>query len=152
MIDGVVIKDLVIHSDERGYFAEIIRKSEKKFDVEFAQLSYSMGFQGVSKAWHLHKKQTDWTCAIIGDIKFVMYDTRKEKKTFKQIIEVYMGETKGRKLIKIPPGVAHGYKIINGPAFVIYLTNREYDPTDELRIPHDDSTIGYDWVSGPAIK
>jgi dTDP-4-dehydrorhamnose 3,5-epimerase-like enzyme len=35
---------------------------------------------------------------------------------------------------------------------MLYVTSSVYDPADEGRIPHDDSSIGYDWTSGPAIK
>ena len=152
MIEGIEIKELVTHKDERGFFCEIIRGSDNFFQNEFAQLSHTMSFLGVSKAWHLHKKQTDWMCALIGDIKLVLYDTRKESKTYKQLMEILMGDTLGKKVVKIPPGVAHGYKVINGPMHLVYVTNREYDPDDELRIPHDDPEIGYDWISPSPIK
>ena len=48
--------------------------------------------------------------------------------------------------IRIPPGVAHGYKVIGEqPSTLVYLTDRTYDPTDEGRIPYNDSAIAYDW-------
>jgi dTDP-4-dehydrorhamnose 3,5-epimerase len=52
----------------------------------------------------------------------------------------------------LPPGVVHGYRCIYGPAHVFYLTSGVYDPSDEERIPHDDSSIGYDWTADPVIK
>lgn len=152
MIDGVEIKELTIHKDERGFFCEIIRNSEKIFKKSFGQLSFSVVFPGVVKAWHLHKKQTDWMCTLAGDMKLVLYDTRKKSKTYKKLMEILMGETHGLKVVKIPPGVAHGYKVINDSMHILYVTSREYDPTDELRIPHDDPEIGYDWEALPPIK
>lgn len=152
LIEGVVVKELNLHRDERGFFAEIFRKKEKFFNAEFAQVSFSLVFQGIAKAWHLHKKQTDWMCALSGDMKLVLYDTRIKSKTSKVIMEILLGETLGFKVVRIPPGVAHGYKVMNGPARILYIMNREYDPEDELRIPHDDPEINYDWVSMPRIK
>ena len=67
-------------------------------------------------------------------------------------MEIFMGETLGRKVVKVPPGIAHGYRIINGPMYIIYVSDREYDPSDELRIPHDDPEIGYDWTVCSEIK
>jgi dTDP-4-dehydrorhamnose 3,5-epimerase len=32
-----------------------------------------------------------------------------------------------------------------GPSMLIYATDRFYDPSDEGRIPHNDSQINYDW-------
>lgn len=146
MIEGVKIKDLVAHTDERGFFCEIIRVSDDIFKgAEFAQLSHSLSEKGVLKAWHLHQKQTDWMYTSNGDMKLGLYDTRKKSSTYRQIMEIMMGEKYGRKVVKIPPGVAHGYKIINGPAYVIYVMDKEYDPKDIEIIPHDDPTIGYTW-------
>jgi len=151
-IEGVQVKELIIHKDERGFFSEILRCTEDICQEDLAQVSFSRVFAGIAKAWHLHKKQTDWMCVLRGDIKLVLYDTRKESKTYKKIIEILIGEIHGFKLVKVPPGVAHGYKVINGPMDILYITNREYDPQDELRIPYDDPEIGYDWKAGPPIK
>jgi len=145
MIEGVKIKKLVVHKDKRGFFSEIIRQSDDIFKNKFAQISHSLARQGIFKAWHLHKKQTEWMCVLTGDIKLVLYDTQKKSKTCGKIQEIKMGEKFGKKVVKIPPGVAHGYKVINGPMHIIYVANREYEPKDDLRIPHDDPKIGYNW-------
>ena len=146
MIDGVEIKELNVFTDERGLFSEIIRGSDNFFKNKFAQLVHSMSFAGVAKAWHLHKEQTDWMCVLGGDIKLGLYDLRDASSTFGKLMEIFMGETMGRKVVKVPPGIAHGYRVINGPMHIIYVTDREYDPSDDLRIPHDDPEIGYDWT------
>lgn len=152
MIDGVEIKDLEIITDDRGYFCELIRSSDDFFQNSFAQLSHSMSFAGTAKAWHLHKKQTDWMCVLVGDIKLGLYDLREGSTTKGNLMEIFLGEMLGRKVVKIPPGIAHGYRIINGPMHIIYVTDKVYDPSDELRIPHDDPEIGYDWTASPDIK
>ena len=152
MIAGIEIKDLNTIADDRGFFCELIRTSDIFFENSFAQLSHSMSFSGTAKAWHLHKKQTDWMCVLVGDIKLGLYDLREDSATKGNLMEIFLGETLGRKVVKIPPGIAHGYRVINGPMHIIYITDKEYDPSDELRIPHDDPEIGYDWTSSPAIK
>jgi dTDP-4-dehydrorhamnose 3,5-epimerase len=147
MIEGVEIKELAVHEDERGFFCELIRGSDGFFKNQFAQLSHSMSKKGVFKAWHMHSKQTDWMYVALGDIKLALYDKREDSKTRGQLQEIRMGATFGRKVVKVPPGIAHGYKILNGPMHIIYVMNKEYDPADELRIPHDDPGIGYDWLA-----
>jgi dTDP-4-dehydrorhamnose 3,5-epimerase len=48
--------------------------------------------------------------------------------------------------ILIPPGVAHGYKVVGTePGMLIYVTSSFYNPEDEGRIPHNDERIQYDW-------
>jgi dTDP-4-dehydrorhamnose 3,5-epimerase len=54
-------------------------------------------------------------------------------------------------VVKIPPGVAHGYRVLEGPVHLFYIVSKEYDGTDEGRIPHDDPQIGYDWTAWPAV-
>jgi dTDP-4-dehydrorhamnose 3,5-epimerase len=47
--------------------------------------------------------------------------------------------------------VAHGCKALS-EVHMMYITSREYDGSDELRLPHDDPIIGYDWTAGAEIK
>lgn len=151
MIDGVATKELITRSDERGYFREIIRVTDDFFGEGFGQWSHSLVHEGVAKGWHLHAIQTDWLYLVSGALKAVLYDTREDSRTHGETTEILLGDHYTTQVIKIPPGVAHGYKVIQGPAHVIYITSHTYNPDDELKIPHDDPDIGYDWVSGPKI-
>ena len=152
MIDGVVIRKLTTHSDERGFFREIIRSDDDFFTEGFGQLSISEMHTGVIKAWHLHKKQVDWWYVHKGVIKLALYDTRKDSANYKELMEILMGDHHPAQVLRIPPGVAHGCKCISGPASLFYVTSHEYDPKDELRIPFDNPEIAYDWLRGSEIK
>ena len=60
-IRGVLIQELVTHADRRGFFREIIRQTDHHLFAEgFGQWSHSLMYDGVTKAWHLHRRQTDW--------------------------------------------------------------------------------------------
>ena len=152
MIHGVEIKELVTHTDGRGFFREVIRVSDPIFPEGFGQWSHTTSYQGVAKAWHVHQKQTDWWYVAVGTIKTALYDTRPDSPTHGEILKLLMGEGQPAIVLKIPPGVAHGYRVLNGPAHVFYIVSHEYDSTDEGRIPHDDPEIGYDWTAGPEIS
>ena len=151
MIHGVEIKKLATHADERGFFREIIRGSDAIFVEGFGQWSHTMSYPGVAKAWHLHQKQVDWWYVAVGTIKAALYDTRRDSPTCGETQELLMGDGQPPIVLKIPPGVAHGYRVLNGQAHVFYVTSQEYDGTDEGRIPHDAPHIGYDWTAGPKI-
>ncbi len=151
-IEGVVIKELVTHPDERGFFRELIRSTDPFFTEGFAQLSHSLMHPGVSKAWHIHKTQVDWWYVPVGVLKVALYDTRSDSPTKGVLQEIFMGDAHGYSILKIPPGVAHGCKAIGGTAHLIYVTSNIYDTEEEGRIPYDDPEIGYDWISGPSIK
>ena len=61
------------------------------------------------------------------------------------------GDGQPRQVLRVPTGVAHGYKCISGPADIFYITSNVYDGQDEGRIPHDDPMIGYDWLKSVEI-
>jgi len=154
MIHGVEIKDLASsnHPDERGFFREIIRVTDDFFGEGFAQLSHSMMYPGVAKAWHYHPTQTDWWYVAVGALKLVLHDLRQDSPTYQQTQEILMGEAYGPIVVKIPPGVAHGCKVLGDVTHLFYVTSKTYDPAEECRLPHDDPSIGYDWTKWPEIK
>jgi dTDP-4-dehydrorhamnose 3,5-epimerase len=147
-IDGVVVKELVTHADERGFFREVIRETDELFE-HFGQLSHSLMYPGTAKAWHIHHKQTDYWY-VIGALKVALYDMREGSATKGGLMEFLMGDGRAT-CLKIPPGVAHGCRALE-LSHILYITSNVYAPDDEGRIPHDDPTIGYDWTAGPAIK
>ena len=71
---------------------------------------------------------------------------RKDSKTYQQTMEFLVGENTESTVYLFPPGVVHGYQCVNGPANVIYVTSGQYDLSDEVRIPHNNPEIGYDWL------
>ena len=152
MIEGVEIKQLVTYPDERGFFREIARNNEDIVREGWAQVSHSLMHPGVAKAWHVHKTQIDWWYVPVGDLKVGLYDAREHSSTKGELQELFVGEHYEAQLVKIPPGVAHGCRVIGGTAHLIYLTSGTYDPDEEGRIDHDDPAIGYDWTALPPIK
>ncbi|MBI5449541.1 dTDP-4-dehydrorhamnose 3,5-epimerase family protein [Candidatus Gottesmanbacteria bacterium] len=154
MIDDVKLKELARHPDERGFFEEIIRRSDPFFTEGFGQLSHSFMHTGVVKAWHIHKTQIDWWYVARGKVKAVLYDCRKGSKTHKELNEFILGDEEDKiTVLKIPAGVAHGLKVLNGPADLFYVTSGEYDKeNEEGRIAYDDPSIGYNWVQGMEIS
>ena len=152
MIEGVVTRELVTHTDERGYFREIIRVSDDFFREGFGQWSCSLMYAGVIKAWHIHTVQVDWWYVASGVLKVVLHDMRPESPTCRETMDFLMGDNQPSGVLRIPPGVAHGCKVISGPAQLFYITSRVYDPADEGRIAYDEPDIGYDWLRGPDIK
>ena len=147
MIQGVELKELVTHDDERGFFREIIRETDPFFE-RFGQWSHSLMYAGTAKGWHHHAEQTDWWY-VIGSLKVALYDLRPDSPTKSELMEFLMGD--GRpSCLKIPPGVAHGCRALE-KSHLLYVTSRVYNPNDEGRIAHDDPGIGYDWTAFPKI-
>lgn len=152
MIEGVEFKNLVTHTDDRGFFRELIRETDVFFGEGFGQLSHSLVHAGVTKAWHMHKMQFQWTYAVCGVLRVALHDCRQDSPTYRETQEFLIGDNHPVMIYRLPPGVAHGYRCLSGPAHVIYVTSGVYDPSDEVRIPHDDAGIAYDWTRPPAIR
>jgi len=149
MIEGVVIKQLVTHTDERGFFREIIRETDEFFG-HFGQWSHSLMYPGTAKAWHIHRKQTDWWYCI-GALKVALHDLREGSPTTRQTQVFFMGDPYGATCVMIPPGVAHGCRALE-LTHLLYVTSNVYDTEEEGRIAHDDPSIGFDWTAFPEIK
>ena len=152
VIEGVVIKELTTHTDERGFFREIIRVTNDFFSDGFGQWSHSLMFDEVIKAWHFHRTQTDWWYVGSGVLRVGLCDMRSESRTYKKTMDFLMGDLQPSQVIKIPPGVAHGCKTVQGPVHLFYVTSHVYNPDDEFRLPYNDPEIDFDWLKGPPIK
>ena len=151
MIKGAVLKELFTHPDERGFFREVIRATDPFFAAGFGQMSHSLVHAGILKAWHAHRRQTQWNYVVSGLIAVALHDTRPDSPTFRETMTFRAGAGREAICYMFPPGVAHGYHCLEGPMQIIYVTSGTYDLDDEVRIPHDDPAIGYDWTKAPPV-
>ncbi|MFY0802954.1 dTDP-4-dehydrorhamnose 3,5-epimerase family protein [Peribacillus frigoritolerans] len=147
MIEGVKVKKLVKHCDDRGFFTELVRDDEPELLSRFGQASCSMSYPGVIKAFHYHEKQDDLWFFPSGNAQVVLFDLREGSSTKGETDVYYMGE-ENPIMLMIPKGVAHGYRVLGQkPATILYFTTESYNPKnpDEKRINWDDSEIGFSW-------
>jgi len=148
VIEGVVVEAFPLWPDDRGYFLEVLRVGEgpaRDFDPATTQVSAALSYPGTIKAFHIHRRQTDFWVAASGMFQIALADLRPESPTYGRRNTLYCGTLKPWRIL-IPPGVAHGYKVIGvEPGMLIYVTSRHYDPSDEGRIPYNDPSIAYDW-------
>ena len=148
LIDGVQIRPYPLWPDDRGYFLEIARLGQglvSDFDLTTTQVSAALNYPGIIKAFHFHRFQTDYWVPTAGLLQVALVDLRRGSKTYGAKNTLYVGNLRPWQIF-IPPGVAHGYKVIGeSPSVLVYITNKNYDPKDEGRIPHNDTAIAYDW-------
>ena len=145
-IHGIQVKELDVHADERGRLVEILKRDEPFFN-KFGQVYMTTAYPGVTKAWHYHRKQEDNFFVVRGMMKIVCFDDRKGSPTRKSINEFFAGEHNPI-VVKIPPGVFHGFKCISDTeAIVINTVTEPYNPKapDEFRLPAHTKKIPYDW-------
>ena len=148
LIAGVKIVPYALWPDDRGYFLEVLRAGQglaAEFPKESTQVSAALSYPGTIKAFHYHRHQTDCWVPVQGMFQVALVDLRKDSPAFGARNTLYAGTLRPWQLL-IPPGVAHGYKVLGtGPGLLVYVTDRFYNPEDEGRIPYNDPQIQYDW-------
>ena len=70
---------------------------------------FSCTHPGVVKAWHMHKRMTLNYAIISGQLKIVLYDSRKKSPTKGLLQEIYMS-TENYFLLSVPPLIWNGFK------------------------------------------
>jgi len=143
-IEDVKIVPLRQIPDERGKIMHMLKCTDSHFE-NFGEIYFSVAYPGVIKGWHSHTKQTQFYAVVSGMIKLVMYDERKDSKTYKELMEVFVGED-NYQLIRIPIGVVNGYKTIGTKsAIVANCATLPHEPGEMVRYDPFKSHIKYDW-------
>ena len=161
MLNGVKVHDLRANSDERGFFAEMLRQDWKDLLGEdtMMQANLSYSYPGMIRAWHRHNRgQVDYFIVLQGSLKICAYDDKQGSATKGELDEIV---TSGRKLqvVRIPGHYWHGTKTLGDkPSLTIYCVNRLYDvknPDEERRPWNDPGVIDpktskpFDWNRPP---
>jgi dTDP-4-dehydrorhamnose 3,5-epimerase len=148
LIEGIRIHPFPLFPDDRGYFLEVLRVGEGMpagFPTTSTQVSAALSYPGTIKAFHYHRHQTDLWVPVQGMLQVGLVDLRPDSATYGERNTLYVGHLRHWQIL-IPPGVAHGYKVIGeNAAMLVYVTDRHYNPDDEGRIAHDHSGLNYDW-------
>ena len=169
MIDGVVVRDLVTLADERGFFREIARTSDLNIDVR--QWSHAYRVAGVSNGWHIHRYHIETFYVVRGVMRLCLKDCRRgdgvvvrypyngdEIKTVlfglsdtpDEYMEIVLSEHLPR-VVRVPAGVAHGYKILQ-ECDIVYTATVDYSTSrnDEGRINYD-RWAHHDWTRSTEV-
>jgi dTDP-4-dehydrorhamnose 3,5-epimerase len=136
---------LTRHTDERGWFSELVRASELPKPVRQANLSFSR--KGVIRGLHYHERgQDDLFVCLQGMVRVVVLN-RESGETFTEDV----GD-ENRVAIYVPGIHAHGYEALTDCLFM-YLVTEEYDAADpdEHSLPWDDARVRHLWSTSSPI-
>ncbi|MFA6524986.1 MAG: dTDP-4-dehydrorhamnose 3,5-epimerase family protein [Patescibacteria group bacterium] len=125
---------------------EVLRDDESLLK-KYGQTTFTVAYKGTIKAFHYHEKQDDLWFVATGKAMIVLYDLRESSPTFGET-QVISAGTDDYKLVVIPIGVAHGYKVLSDePVLLFYHTTESYNANnpDEKRMPYNDPKVGFDW-------
>ena len=145
-IDGVQLIELKRFTDDGGAFTELGRLTGGGLDgvdgFTVRQINYSEVEPGVIKAFHVHARQTDvWYVPPSDRMLIGLVDVRQGSPTEGMVRRLMLGAGASR-LLRIPPGVAHGARNLGtATGRIIYFVDLQFSPDpascDEGRLPWD---------------
>jgi len=148
-ITDVLLVEPRVFADSRGFFFESYNEksfAERGVPGPFVQDNHSFSHQGVVRGLHYQIQQAQGKLirCIGGEIFDVAVDIRRSSPTFGRWVgEVLSSENK--RMLWIPGGFAHGFKVLSATAEVLYKATDFYAPQHERTILWDDPAIGIDW-------
>ena len=142
-ISGVEIIKKDVISDERGKILHMLKASDKNFK-NLVKFIFHMFFLKRSKLG-IYIKNDFKLCCCLWKNKLVLYDDRKDSKTFGQIQEIFLSND-NHVLVSIPPLIWNGFTSADDNLAV--LANCSDIPHDKMeisRLKYDDPKFPYDW-------
>jgi len=144
MIDGINVTPLKQFFDERGKVMKMLSINSPQFD-KFGEIYFSCSYPNATKAWHMHKEMTLNYAVVYGQIKFVLYDDRKNSRTKGEVNELFISP-ENYSLVTVPPLIWNGFKSVgNIPAIVANCSSHPHSDDEIIRKKFDDKSIPYDW-------
>lgn len=149
-IQGVVIIEPRLFTDDRGYFFESFSQQlfeEHVCKTRFVQDNESKSSYGVLRGLHFQKPpfaQSKLVRVVKGAVLDVAVDIRKGSPTFGQFVTVELTEDNHRQLF-ISRGFAHGFSVLSDEVIFQYKCDNYYSPQSEGAIAWDDPDLGIDW-------
>jgi len=157
-LQGLLILQPTVHSDERGYFCERFRASLLEahgYDLRFVQDNESKSNKGAVRGLHLQAPpfgQDKLLRVVRGAIYDVAVDVRKDSPTYGKYFGIELNEGNKTTLF-IPQGFAHGFCCLEDNSIVQYKCSNYYDKSSECGVAWDDPEIGIEWpVADPIVS
>jgi dTDP-4-dehydrorhamnose 3,5-epimerase len=141
--DGMVVRDLVTHTDARGSVCELY---DLRWGVSPDALVFAYLFTirpGMAKGWGIHREHEDRYAFLAGEAELAFYDAREDSATAGQESRLVLSEAH-RKLVTIPRGVWHAERNLGQvDVRVVNFPTIPYDHTnpDKYRLPLDTAEL-----------
>lgn len=148
-LPGVAILEPRVFNDERGFFLESYNEKdfvELGIDARFVQDNHSSSRRNVLRGLHYQVKgaQGKLVRVVEGDILDVALDLRRSSVTFGRW-ESFRLSGENKRMLWIPGGFAHGFRVISEKAEVLYKSTEYYAPQHERTVAWNDSDLRIDW-------
>jgi dTDP-4-dehydrorhamnose 3,5-epimerase len=150
-INDLLIVELDVHEDKRGWFTESYNLKEfqkNNISINFIQDNHSFSMtKGVLRGLHFQKDpqaQSKLVRCTRGRIWDVAVDLRKSSSTYLKWFGIEL-TSDNHKMLLIPKGFAHGFITLENDCEVQYKVDNIYDKNLDRSIKFDDPEINISW-------
>ena len=157
-LDGLLLVQLDVHGDERGFFVErfnLDRFREAGLPADFVQDNHSRSRPGVVRGLHFQHTPAQGKLVGVtrGRIFDAVVDIRPGSATYGQTCTAELSDMNGR-LLWVPHGFAHGFAVLDHtPADLLYKVDAPYNAAGEGGILWNDPRLAIDWpVTDPIVS
>jgi dTDP-4-dehydrorhamnose 3,5-epimerase len=148
-LPDVLLIEPKVFGDTRGYFLESFNEramAEVGIREHFVQDNQSFSVRNVLRGLHyqVQKPQGKLVRVIEGEILDVAVDLRRGSSMFGQWCSARLSG-KNHRMLWIPGGFAHGFRVVSESVYVLYKATDFYAPERERTIAWNDPKLGIDW-------
>jgi dTDP-4-dehydrorhamnose 3,5-epimerase len=153
---GAFILEPRVFGDARGFFLESYNQrdmAELGITQAFVQDNQSYSTRNVVRGLHyqIPRAQGKLVRVVAGEILDVVVDLRRSSATFGKWESVILSED-NKRMLWIPEGFAHGFRVTSAGAHVLYKATDFYVPETERTLLWCDDELKIDWrLDGDAI-
>jgi dTDP-4-dehydrorhamnose 3,5-epimerase len=141
-MDGVFINSEKIITTNGGKVLHAVKVNDIGFS-KFGEAYFSTIESKNIRAWKCHTKMTLNIVVPIGKIKFVLYDERRQSKTYGEFLEVIISRENYQRLT-VPPMIWMGFQgVSKDTSILLNVASIVHDISEAMH--KDISSINYIW-------
>ena len=148
-LPGLFILEPRVFGDERGFFLESYNEkltASLGIQERFVQDNHSCSSRNVLRGLHyqIRQPQGKLVRVVEGEILDVAVDLHRSSPTF-GVWEGVQLSGENKRMLWIPPGFAHGFRVVSEKAHVLYKATDYYAPEHERTLAWNDPDLKIDW-------
>ena len=148
-LEGLLVLEPKVFGDDRGFFLESYNErtlGELGLSEHFVQDNHSYSARNVIRGMHyqVSRPQGKLVRVVAGEIRDVVVDLRRGSKTFGKWEAIHLSGENSR-MLWIPSGFGHGFRVVSDSAHVLYKATDFYAPELERTVAWNDPDLGIDW-------
>lgn len=157
-IEGLIIIEGFRFSDLRGelikpFSTDFLKEYNFEINLTFKEIWFTKSHKDVIRAMHLQigEKACEKIVSVIsGAVQDVVLDLRIESETYGMWFDIELNEEKS-KVLYIPKGCAHGYKVLKNNTITMYMATETNDAKNDVGILWN--SFGYNWgIDNPILS